>query len=448
MKKIKLLLPLWLILLYFGSIIFMIQDRQENIASYQKLVNEARNYVKNDVIVDAVDSYEAAMDISPSIDLAIEVGDLYLKQESYQEAQGWYTENLYGKYPDQPETYEYGIRMYLAQNNYCDAFIAYDEYKGRRLYSDEVEAMMEPIWYTFDLSGQYDECRPFGNISKIAAVRSGNYWGYVDTSGERVLDYIYVSAGTFGDLGAVTDQNGNAYFTDSSGNKKITDKSILEKDPDFGKVEAFKGIESGMLWAFNGNYWNCYDAQTYEKLFGGYTDVTNIVNSIGGVKDESGKWALIGADGKLLTDFQYDDILTDQKDVPCRTSAVIVKQGDTYVLVDTDGKQIGKAEYEDACAFFDDTYAAVKTGGKWLFVDDKGNVQDLGTYDQAESFSNGLAAVCLNGKWGYIDLNGNLVIDCQFIEAGPFCASGTAFVKPEEKEYWQILSLYKNNHES
>lgn len=447
MKKIKELLPLWLILLYLGGIVFMIQSRGEINGEYRTLVEKARDYAENDVVVDSITTYQEALAVYPNVELAVEAGEVYLAHEAYSEAGKWYDNTLHADYPDQLATYEFGIQVYLAQDNFRQAFQVYDEYKNRELTSDKIESMIAPIWYTFDLSGEYEEVRPFGNASNIAAVYYNDFWGYIDTEGDRVLDYIYKSAGMFTSMGAVTDAEGNAYFVDDSGNKKITEKSILKEDPELGRVVQFLGIEGGRLWAYNGDFWNCYDAETCQKLFGGYTEVTNITNGIGAVKNDNSKWAMITADGTLLTEFIYDEAVTDQKDIFCRTDAVFVKSGENYLLLDKKGKQIKEDLYEEVCAFYDETYAAVKINGAWQFIDQKGVIQDLGSYDQARSFSGGLAAVCINGKWGYIDMNGNLVIDCQFKEAGQFCPQGAAFVKQEGENSWRMLTLYKDNYE-
>ena len=445
MKRIKLLLPLWLILMYFGGIAFMLQSRKENIDEYHMFVEEARDYAKNGIVVDAISAYQGALALHPDINLALEAGEIYLNDETYQDAANWYTNTLYTGFPNERATYEYGIRLYLAQDNYREAFDVYNECKSRELADDEIERLMIPVLYSFDLSGEYEDVRPFGNLSGLAAVQYDGCWGYVDMSGDRVLEYVYALAGTFGDVGAVVDQDGSAYFIDRDGNKKITDKSILEQDPDLGKVECFLGIEGERLWAYNGAYWNCYDAGSYEKVCGGYTAVTNITNGVGAVRNEQAKWAMISSDGSLLTDFVYDDAAVDQKDIFCRASVVFVKTGDKYILLDREGKQAGDTTYEDVCAFYDTSYAAVKSNGKWSYIDAEGVACDVGTYDQAESFSNGLAAVCMDGKWGYIDQKGNLVIDCQFDAAGPFTSSGQAFVKPSGESSWKLLSLYKDN---
>lgn len=446
MKKIKLLLPVWLLLLYFGSIFYMVQTRTEKRDQYQELVSQAREYASNEVVTDAVATYEQALKVHPNLQLCLETGEMLLEQEDYADANKWYTNHLYANYPDEEQTYLYGIHMSFAKEDYSQAFKIYEECRKRELNTAEIEDLMKPVLYSYVLSGSYEEVQPFGNLSGIAAVKYNENWGYINTDGQRVLDYIYTSAGMFGDVAAVTDQNGETYFVDMNGNKKITDLSVLSKDPELGQVKQFLGIDSGKLWAFNGQYWNCYDAETCEKLFGGYTAVTSITNGICAVQNGTGKWAILSGDGKELTEYKYEAVLTDQKQVFSRTNAVLVKEDGQVWLVDQSGNHISAQSYEDGCAFYDNTCAAVKQNGKWSYVDQEGNEQDLGSYDEAQSFSNGLAAVKMNGKWGYINQNGELVIECQFEQAGPFAASGVAFVKPDADGYWNLLSLYKNNH--
>lgn len=446
MKKIKMLLPLWLILLFGGSAAYMFRTRIENSDVYNQMVEKARAYAKAGIVVDAVDYYEEALGINPNVDVCVEAGEVYLEHEEYYNAKKWYKSELHTNYPDEIKTYDFGIRMYLAQENYRGAFEIYDEYQDRGLSSDSVEALIKEILYTYDLSGQYEDVRPFSNLTGMAAVLHKAHWGYIDQEGSRVLDYIYLSAGVFGDMAAVTDENGQAYFVDSEGNRRITEKSVLEKDPDFGSVTELRGIEDNLFWAYNGEYWNCYSAETCEKQFGGYVNVTQISNGIGAVTMDNEKWALVDATGQELTDYEYDDVLMDEKEIFCRTDAVLVKKDGKCILLDKSGRQIGKNAYEEACAFYDNTLAAVRKEDKWIFVNEQGEETVLGDYEDARSFSGGLAAVKMDGKWGYIDMDGGLVIDCQFEEAGPFSPFGTAFVKPEG-EKWHLLSLYEQNHD-
>ena len=63
---------------------------------------------------------------------------------------------------------------------------------------------------------------------------------------------------------------------------------------------------------------------------------------------------------------------------------------------------------------FSEGLAAVKTDGKWGFIDTEGNLVIEAIYDGAESFSEGKAAVQLDGRWGFINASGDTVISFTF----------------------------------
>ena len=133
--------------------------------------------------------------------------------------------------------------------------------------------------------------------------------------------------------------------------------------------------------------------------------------------------------------------------VPCRGAAVLVRQDGVYRLLDkTTGQPIGSSTYEDARAFNENSLAAVKKDGRWIFLSETGEETDLGDFEDAKSFSAGVAAAKQNGKWGYINQAGEWIIQPQFEDAKAFCASGVAFVKTDE-ETWNLLMLYRFHHD-
>ena len=69
----------------------------------------------------------------------------------------------------------------------------------------------------------------------------------------------------------------------------------------------------------------------------------------------------------------------------------------------------------------------VLKGGKFGFIDRRGEVVVEPRFDHAEDFSEGLAAVAVSGKWGYIDKTGGFVLGARF-NARAF-DEGLAFVK-------------------
>lgn len=446
MKSYKKILPIFLSVALFGSAAYSIQTKSENANAYAVALEEARNYAAKGIEVDAMSCYQEALDIEPTLAIYLEAGEVYLENDDLSAAKKWYQNELLEQYPKAAETYLYGIKMYLASDNYRNAFSVYEAYQNRGLYLDEVENMIDPIRYMYTLSGRYEDVGVFSNVTNTAAVMYDGLWGYVNASGNRMITYDYVTAGTFGTYAAVTDVDGNAYYIDQSGDIKINEKFILETDSEFLTVKEFQGIQSNMILAYNGEIWNYYDADTYEKLFGGYKEATPITNGVGAVSEDGEKWELISTDGSQITDAVFDGVVADDKGIVCRSNAIVVILNGEYILVDHEGNQLGDGAYTEASAFYDGTYAACGNGQNWSFVDDNGNVVLTGKYQDARSFSNGLAAVKVDGKWGYIDISGEIVIPCEFEEAGPFNTTGVAFVKVAD-ENWQLLSLYQYNHD-
>jgi predicted DNA-binding WGR domain protein len=73
------------------------------------------------------------------------------------------------------------------------------------------------------------------------------------------------------------------------------------------------------------------------------------------------------------------------------------------------------------------------TGGKWGFIDRNGKISIKPKYEDARSFSNGLAAVKINGKWGYINKKGKLVIKSNFTSGNSF-SEGMAIFENKDSE--------------
>ncbi|MCD7801608.1 MAG: WG repeat-containing protein [Clostridiales bacterium] len=445
MKSYKTIMPILLVAALVLTAFYSIQTKMDTASAYNQALAQARNYADKGVVSDAVEQYEVALGLNPSFAIQLEEGQVYLDNDDLSSAQKYYTRTLLASYPKEPETYLYGLKVYLAQGNYKAAFGVYDSYLGCGVTLEEVETLISTIQYEYDLKGNFSDVSPYSNVSGTAAVAYNGAWGYVDASGDKAISYSYQKAGVFGTYAAVVDSDGVAYYIDANGNEKINEAFLLEKDPDFGQLVDLQSIQSDLILAYNGEVWNYYNANTYEKVMGGYADAYPVTNGVGAVADESGKWALITADGTQITDYLYDEVVADEKGLVCRTDAVIVKLDGAYILVDHEGNQIGSGSYESACGFNDSTYAAVEKNGQWLFVDPAGNEVNLGEYDGARSFSNGLAAVEQDGLWGYIDTEGNLVIPCAYEDAGPFHSTGVAFVKTSA-DTWRLLMLYAYNH--
>lgn len=443
MKKYQTIMPILLPAVLVVSCVYMVQGRIQTKEQHESYIASAEDYAKNGIVADAVAAYRAALQINPSPQTYLAVGQLYLDQKFDREADRWYEEML-KQYPDSAVTYEFGVRAKLARDNRKEAFAVYDAMKERNLQSDSVEQLMQDIWYSFDLVGDYDEVYAF-SPSGLAPVKADDKWSYVDVRGSKSLQNGYREVGAFGEIAPVVDREGEAYFIDKQGNKKLTASYFLEKDPEFGEIVRFGPLADGLVPAYNGEVWNYYDANTYQKKFGGYKQATPVANGVGAVSKDGQLWAIIDRDGNELTDFEYQAILTDKSGVAARADAVIAQKNGMYLLLNKQGKQIGEKEYDSACPFYDNSFAAMEKDGRWIFVNAAGEEKELGEFEEAKSFSAGVAAAKKNGKWGYIDQNGKWIIEPQFYDADAFRSEGVAFVKTDENK-WQLLILDRFNH--
>ena len=444
MKRYQVIMPLALPIALAASVYYTVDQRMAAANEYRGYLQAAEQYAQHDLLDKAVASYQKALELNPTADTYLAVGNLYLEYEKYNDAAEWYSGELLENCPEDIRTYEFGIRTELAQENIREAFQVYDEAQDRGMEADALQEWMQPVWYSFELVGDYDDVAGFSE-SGLAAVRREDKWGYINTSGNRVLNYSYTQAGPFGNLAPVVDGNGEACFVDTSGNKQMTTTYFLEKDPDFGQIRQFGAVGDNVVPAYNGKVWNYYDGSTYEKKAGGYAQATGMSNGVAAVSQDGKTWALLSADGQQLTDFVFEEVLADDTGAICRSDAIIVRQDGSYHLVDRTGQPIGSATYEEACAFQGGSLAAVKKAGHWLLVSPTGEEREVGYFQQLQSVSGGVAAARSDGKWGYIDGSGNWVIEPQFEEVKGLQSTGVAFVKPVDGK-WQLLKLYRMNH--
>ncbi len=108
--------------------------------------------------------------------------------------------------------------------------------------------------------------------------------------------------------------------------------------------------------------------------------------------------------GQLLSTLRFD----------CMTAAcggvVTVRQGDLYGFFGGDGLY-APCVWEKA-DYFREGLAAVRRGGKWGFIDRRGEIAVPRVWEDAFSFDGGIARVRRRGKWGLIGVDGATILPC------------------------------------
>ena len=131
------------------------------------------------------------------------------------------------------------------------------------------------------------------------------------------------------------------------------------------------------------------------------------------VKKE-GKWGLLNSKGQELA-FGFDRIKCDRR---YTSDLMSFKLDDHWGFIDTDGRTFFFG-FDDVSNFYKG-YAGVKQGGKWGFINEKGEIVIPCRFAKVDCFSEGLAAVAFKTKWGYIDKYNHTIIPFRYKEAFPF----------------------------
>ncbi len=437
------LIPIALVFMTVLSVYYMFDSKFQTAAKYDAAVAEGDRQVESGVMVKALESYEKAIALSPSPELLKKVAEGYLKNDDYYSAKRWYERRMVTKYPKESSTYDFGIHMYIEHGDYENAFQAYDTAVKRNALSNQGEQLINQIQYVNELVGSYKEVKSFGNDHIAAVLDYDDKWIFIDTSGMNAFSGKFDKTDNCVQEKAAVVKDGQAMYIDINGDPVITDGYIMEKNSDIDTISEFRDIQSNLILAKVDDVWNYYDATTYEKQHGGYFDATLATLGICGVARGMTSWAIADSKGNLITDYIYESVVVDERGILARNECYFAQNSLMYYLYDLTGKEIA-GPYDEARAFNDNTYAAVKKNDRWIFVDAQGHEKDLGNFENAKSFSNGLAPVQIDGNWGYIDMNGNVVIDCQFVDANMITGYGVGFVKINTM--WKILKLISKNH--
>lgn len=433
MKNYKFLIPLFLVLIFVMSFYMLYDTKATVVNQYQEYLSAARSCREQGVLVDAEAYYQNALEVTPSLELSLEIGQFYIENASSKTVFEW-AESVVDQYPKEVKAYEFLMNLHMESKDYAACFSLANQFYKRELVSDRIAQQLSTIEYEFYFSGEYDDVGVFGG--GYCPVLLGNKWGYVNAKGSKTVANQFVKVGAFsGGLAPVVNTKGEAYFIDVVGNKKFVVMNV-ENITELGL------IENGVYSLYNGTEWGFYDSE-YHLLFGGYQAVSVMGNGIAAVKANDAGWTLVNRTGADLTGKCYSAVVMDEKSVVYRNGRLFVSDGVGYRMIDSTGTVYGTETYEDAHLFNDSTYAAVKLNGKWGYVDAEGKIVIEPQYSDARSFSNGYAAVEKDGKWGFIDLQGNIVIEPQFENTKDFNNYGCVFVVRDEA--WELLKLYKNN---
>lgn len=411
-----------------------INDGLELQKEYDGYLEQARNAREEKIYVDSKYYYNKAIEMHPDLDIYLEAGAMFVEEGNKREIESW-ENTVLELYPKEPRAYQYAIEYEKQLGDYRRCFELSNIVHKRGIDTEELVALMEDIEYQYNLgSASYDQVYDYN--FEYAIVKKDEMYGLVSASGTQVLDCEYIQLGAYnGEILPVQDGNKEFNFIDIEGNRKL---NIIDSIP----ISRLGSCRENVYTAgIDGEMY--YIDMSNKIILGPYEEAGAFNNGMAAVKKD-GMWYLIDKEGNTVSK-GYEGFALDSEGMAVRNSTVMAKTSEGYILLGLDGKQIGDMTYEDVRYFADKTYAAVKTGGKWGFIDNKGQLVIAAEYEDAKSFQNGYAPIKKNGKWGYIDMEGNIVIRPVFQQAHSMSSKGVAFVQ-DEKGKWNMLELMRSQY--
>lgn len=422
-----------IIVLFVAAWYTLISDSIKNTVQYNQYLSVAREKSENELYDDAQDNYNSALAMKDTIELRDEIAEFYIKAGKTSNYVG-FVEQTIETFPYEKMGYERMIEYYKDTANYYTCFSMVETAKKRGVESDKINKIVEELAYKYELTHAAFETVQTYSSGFYAVKKSNGLWGYINAYGSTKIQFSYTEADCFtsSGLAAVRTQDGKYFLIDTSNRKKVVDTEDK-------KIEDCTNLISGKIAVkYNGKYHYC-DSE-FNELFGEYDYAGAFCCGVAAVK-EGNEWHIINENGKYVTDSKFEDIKVDDKGVAFRNNVAFAKINGKYILVDTNGKQVGSELWDDADAFNSEQPAAVKKGELWGFVDSTGKVVLTYKYNHAKSFSNGLAAFCRNNKWGYIETEFKEVIEPAFMDANDFNDCGSSFVLSNNK--WTLLKIFR-----
>ena len=283
-----------------------------------------------------------------------------------------------------------------------------------------------PAIYDEVSTGDYSLCFSEG----LAKVKRNNKWGFIDKTGQEVVELKYDYVSNF--------ENGYAVVTlgvHPNSKYRLINKTGKEVFAPVGKYGFdIASISEGMILISNNELFGFADTNGVEIISAKYTEAEKFSEGLAAVS-LNGKWGFIDKTGREVIPFKYDGVSYFSE------GFCAVNIGGKWGFIDKTGKPITESIYYHVESFSDGlAKVLLKEGQASQFIDATGKTAFASRYTSKTSFSEGLALVYLDGEEfetfaGVIDITGNEVIplrsDFSFAHEG--FSNGLVGVKKDMK---------------
>lgn len=253
-------------------------------------------------------------------------------------------------------------------------------------------------------------------------IKVDNLYGFINSSGEVVINPIYKNANNFSDgLAKVTSINGESFVINTMG--EIIFK--LQSNIYLNYENGFSSFRSGNKFGFINNKGEVVIEPKFDLVVSGF-------NKEGfAIIKENKRYGTINISGEYIIKPKYLSISKYKEHVLSVTN-VNYKSG----VIDKYDKIVIEFKFE-SIAEFSEGLACFSEKDKCGFINKNGEVVIEPKYHSLWGFHNGLSAFTLapDEPFGFIDKNGNIKIENKYQTVGDFCDELAVFTNDDLSGY-------------
>lgn len=467
MKNNRILAMIGLIFLNVIAGYLVISVALGGTSSFDKIVKQAEQYCADGLYQKSINEYDKALAIKSDPETYIAQLNVYRVGIDDGELSNSYElksklDSIIAEYYDNASIYEAVCTFCMDYEEYESCVTYLKQAKSQKIKSDILDGIYEEVRYKFkDEYTMYDEVSYESNGNYV--VEANKLKSIIDKNGENMLAGAYIWATHFSPAIRV-DGNTTSYAIVSKKNNYEKQKNYIVDvsgtkqiyiPDDITGAGAIGVVSSGKTQKYvfpcekeKQFYFYSFDPvsekveQINEKP---YLYAGTYRNNVVAVRVSENEWQILDGSGKPFEQKFTDIKLNDAGE--CAPKGLIFAATDgKYHLYHLNEKgelvDVNKNfSCEDAKAFADGSYAAVKINGLWGFVDAKGEIVINSQYSNANSFSMGIGAVLdESGKWKLIKTSGEAIGSAEYDEVTEFSTSGKCFVK--DGDHWTSIQLY------
>lgn len=404
-------------------------------SAYDDYIAEAREYRDKQLYEKAMMTYDLALMEEDTLELRIEMAATYKQGLESGELNSFFQYsnflyNLLDSYRKEPEAYDIVLQSFYDLKKIEDCVTVIYQAEEFGISTDVLNAIRDEVRYMCKTS--------YGTYEEVILTHEDTY--LIRNEKYRIFNARFRTFNGVSYEFATPMLNGFALVKTSEDAFLISSNNVREAYfPE--KLTDSTGVGNSLIAVKVDEQYRYYDL-TGEVAFGGYDYAGRFANGVAPVKDGD-KWYLIGSDGNKISDEAFEDIKLSQTKDCSQSGMIFAKSGGKYYLYDCNLNRIADVAFDDADVFIhSNEFAAVKIGDKWGYINSEGKIVIDAQYEEAKSFSNGLAGVSDGAFWSFINTNNEKVIAGEYGDVNYFNRNGYCFVK--ENHYWYYIVRYYN----